>query len=179
LIHIRRMESDDLHRLAEIDRSERVRVGYAVYDGQLVSRIVDWDVPPWLSTGQRDHTVRRQIAFCRQQMRDNGGILFGAFDETRLVGVALLRPHLTAETAQLAFLHVSRELRRQGIGTRLLAECLTLARELGSSQIYVSATPSASAVGFYRSLGFQLAGEVHAELFAAEPEDIHMVLQLT
>ena len=44
--------------------------------------------------------------------------------------------------------------------------------------MYVSATPSESAVGFYRSLGFEQVTAVNPQLFALEPEDIHMILPL-
>jgi hypothetical protein len=45
----------------------------------------------------------------------------------------------------------------------------------GAALIYVSATPTASDVGFYLHQGCQLAHRVHPELFAAEPDDIHLV----
>jgi hypothetical protein len=44
--------------------------------------------------------------------------------------------------------------------------------------LYVSATPSESALGFYRSLGARLADPVDPDLFAREPEDVHLVLEL-
>jgi len=44
--------------------------------------------------------------------------------------------------------------------------------------MYVSATPTGSAVGFYLSRGCELADPPHAELFALEPEDIHLVCEL-
>jgi ribosomal protein S18 acetylase RimI-like enzyme len=88
------------------------------------------------------------------------------------------RPHLTETMAQLVFLHVSHGYRRQGIATRLTAEGTQLARSDGAEQLYVSATPSKSAVGFYRSQGFRLVDKPHPELYALEPEDIHMFMQL-
>ena len=47
-----------------------------------------------------------------------------------------------------------------------------------AENVYVSATPSESAVGFYKSLGFTLIAEPLPELFALEPEDIHMILKI-
>lgn len=80
--------------------------------------------------------------------------------------------------AELAVLHVSRAYRRQGIGTRLLTEVLRLAKESGAQSIYVSAAPTGSAVGFYRSKGFEPTIEPHPELYEAEPEDIHMTKRI-
>jgi hypothetical protein len=42
----------------------------------------------------------------------------------------------------------------------------------------VSSIPTKNSVDFYRSQGFALTPEPHPELFALEPEDIHMVCRL-
>jgi CTP synthase len=47
-----------------------------------------------------------------------------------------------------------------------------------AESIYVSATPTASAVGFYLRQHCHLAHPVHPDLFAAEPDDIHFVCSL-
>jgi hypothetical protein len=47
-----------------------------------------------------------------------------------------------------------------------------------ATELYVSATPSVSAVGFYLSQGFRLAETVNEALYAMEPEDTHMVRRL-
>lgn len=43
----------------------------------------------------------------------------------------------------------------------------------------VSATPSGSAVGFYTSRGCRVVDAPHPELFAKEPEDIHLTCPVT
>ena len=45
----------------------------------------------------------------------------------------------------------------------------------GATSVYVSATPTGSAVGFYLGRGCTLADPVHPALFADEPDDIHLV----
>ena len=104
--------------------------------------------------------------------------MLGAFDGDLLVGIAGLCYNLTETMAQLTTMFVSNDYRRQGIATRLAAEIFRLAREGGATGLYVSATPSESAVGFYRSHGFRLAKKVNKELYALEPEDIHMIKRL-
>ena len=47
-----------------------------------------------------------------------------------------------------------------------------------SDKLYVSATPSENTILFYLSFGCKLASEVDPELFALEPEDIHLELVL-
>ena len=44
-IQIRWMAPKELGRLADIDRSERVRLGYRMEEGQLLAEEVDWHVP--------------------------------------------------------------------------------------------------------------------------------------
>jgi len=176
MIEIKRMKSSEIDRIGEIDRSEHVTMGYTVRDGKLEAEAVNWQVPRWFDDGPV-HSVTGMVEFL-SPMLANGSTLWGAFDGDALVGVMVYRAHLTATMAQLVFLHVSHGHRRQGIAARLTAECIRLAREDGAEQLYVSATPSGSAVGFYQSQGFQLVDQPHPELFALEPEDIHMFMQL-
>jgi len=138
---------------------------------------VDWHVPRWFTDGRREHSVQALIDKWLPILKE-GGVLFGALDGDVLAGLAMLRYKLSDTTAQLALLHVSRAYRRQGIATRLFREACQMAREDGAEELYVSATPSESAVGFYLSEGSRLAMQVNEELFAEEPEDIHMIKKL-
>jgi hypothetical protein len=52
-----------------------------------------------------------------------------------------------------------------------------LAMSRNATAIYVSSVPSDSAVGFYLSRGFKLT-EPLPDLWAREPDDIHMLLAL-
>lgn len=105
-------------------------------------------------------------------------VMFGAFDGDRLVGMGSLRYRLADSMAQLVSLHVSRAYRRQGIATRLTQELIRLAQENSARALYVSATPSESAIGFYTSQGFAPTEHVNKELLDLEPEDIHMIREL-
>jgi ribosomal protein S18 acetylase RimI-like enzyme len=175
-IEYRQMNLWDIGRIAEIDRSEQVTRGYCYRSGKLEVEAVDWRVPRWFADGA-EHSVQANVESLTPILKQ-GGTLFGAFDGGLLVGVMVYRPHLTQDMAQLAFLHVSNGYRRQGIATRLTGECIRRARADGAEQLYVSATPSESAVGFYQSQGFELVDKPHPELYALEPEDIHMFMKL-
>jgi len=87
----------------------------------------------------------------------------------------VVRFNLTNSQAELAGLFVSQAYGSQGIAVLLTAEVVRLAREDVALELYVSATPSRSAVGLYHSVGFTLAKEVHPDLSALEPENIHRV----
>jgi len=173
---IRRMRSEGLERIRDIDRSEVIRVAYRQDGRAIVAFDVNWDDNGWLE-GDGEHSFGRMIRGARRQL-DLGSTAIGAFDREKLAGIAIYRPRLTRSVAQLALLHVSHGYRRQGVASRLYDEILRMAREDGATHLYVSATPTESAVGFYTSKGFKPTDRPHPELLAEEPDDIHMVLEL-
>ena len=175
-ITYRRLANSEVDRIRDIDRTECVRIGYRVEGDQLVRMNVQWDSSPWREKGD-EHSIPHMLHFL-EGILANDGILFGAFDSVRLVGLAAFRPYLTETMAQLALLHVSNGYRRQGIASYLFNEAVAMAHQTGAQQLYVSATPSESAVGFYMSQGFVWTRIPHPALFALEPEDIHMIKPL-
>ena len=89
------------------------------------------------------------------------------------------RADTTAEgLANLSALFVSRKHRRKGIASLLTEEVSRLARADCARRLYVSATPSRPTVEFYRSHKFKPTDEPNEKLFALEPDDIHMILEL-
>jgi len=175
-IELRTLPSGQLHRIGELDRSERVDLGYRVEDGRLLSQDVDWNVAPWTPEGDGEHSLSHQMAFCAEHLAQ-GGVAIGAFDGSSLVGLGVVRPNVAADTAQLAFLHVSRAWRRRAVASRLLQSIIEQARTWQARFLYVSATPSASAVGFYQRHDFDLVQPIPS-LLELEPDDIHMILVL-
>jgi ribosomal protein S18 acetylase RimI-like enzyme len=167
------MDPSETGRIAEIDRSEQVTLHYKRLNDEWIEEAVDWDVPRW-HDGEGAYSVREKIEKCRTEL-ERGGAMIGAFEGEALAGYAVPRRDLAEGIAQLASLSVSREYRRRGIARRLLEEVSRLAKESGAANLYVSATPSGSAIGFYRSQGFKPTPDVNPELFALEPEDIHMI----
>jgi GNAT superfamily N-acetyltransferase len=177
-IDVRRLGADDVGLVASIDRSEHVDVEYCVVDGVLQQRPVTVvDVPPWDVEGTGPFSVQGHIDFCSRVVR-GGAALLGAFDDDDVAGIAVVDPSFEPAMAWLAFLHVSRPFRRLGAATALWGEATSLVRTAGRSQLYVSATPTGSAVGFYLRQGCRLADPVHPELWAAEPDDIHLICSL-
>lgn len=166
---------EDVARLADIDRSEVVKTLYKVRDGALVALDHGCRVPPWSGEALAEMT-----AFARDRF-EAGGEGWAAFAGGRLVGVAVLG-HAPVRgdprELQLALLYVSRAYRRRGVAGRLFDVLREAALRRGARRLYVSATPSDSAVGFYLSRGARLAAPVDAALFALEPEDVHLVVDL-
>ncbi len=176
-IEIRRLGIEDIGLIGEIDRSEQITALYAVEDGQLVRTETNIDVPRWDPHGDGEHSVARLVGSFRPVVA-GGAILLGAFDSDELAGLALVDPTYEPGLAWLALLHVSRRYRRRGVASALWSASDDIARGAGAAAMYVSATESNSAVGFYMSRGCELADPPHPELLAKEPEDIHFVCHL-
>lgn len=172
MIAIRVLDDGDAAAFRPIDVSEEGDVVYALVDGCLRGRAEAWQRPrpdgaAWVAW----------IASVRAALRPD--VWLGAFDSERLIGLASLRYRLRGSTAQLTTLHVDRAYRRRGVARALLAKVIALAERRGASLLYVSATPSESAVSFYLRHGFVPAPEPDPDLLALEPEDIHMLCPLT
>jgi ribosomal protein S18 acetylase RimI-like enzyme len=178
-VQVRRLRAEDVALVAAIDRSEHVDIEYRVIDGQLqqVPAVIT-DVPPWDLTGSGPFAVAAHIAFCSSVVA-RGGVLLGAFDAEHTAGLAIVDPAFEPRLAWLAFLHVSRPYRRRGAAHELWNAAAEIARTAEAESMYVSATPTASAVGFYLRQGCRLADAVHPDLFAAEPDDIHFACSLS
>ena len=175
-IVIKQLPPSAITRIGEIDRTQHVTLAYRVKDGTLQAEPCDWKIPPWATDHTGPHSVAEKIRAWSPLLQD--GVLLGALDGDRLAGFAILRYKLTDTMAQLAVLHISQLYRRQRIGQKLVAEVVRLAKLDGATALYVSAMPSAPTVHFYQAQGFELTAQPHPELFALEPEDIHMVRQL-
>ena len=169
MIAVRCMQNAEIERIAELDRSERVRKIYTIRDGTLIQKDVDWQIPRW-----SQDMVQAKIETWRP-MLEQGSSMFGAFDGDALVGFSIYRPKLSQDTAQLGELYVSKDYRGQGIGVLLLGEVEKFARADGAGVLYVSSTPTTATVDFYMNNGFDLTEEINQYLYELEPEDIHMV----
>ncbi len=176
-IVMRPLGRSELGDIREIDRTETIRTGYQMVCGELVPEDVVWNVPNW-SDRDPTHNPSRIIRGV-EEVLDAGGVALGAYAGRRLVGIASYRPRLTPTMGQLDLLQVSAGYRRCGIATRLLRDIVRRARADGAQTLYVSATPSESAVQFYLRNGFRPTAEPRPELLALEPEDIHMIKDLT
>ncbi len=171
------METSELDRIGEIDRSEHVTSLYSYRHGSLELRTADLWAQPWSLSGDHEGSVQARIAAWRPIL-DRGGRLVGAFEAKALVGFAIYQPRLVQDMANLAVLHVSRDFRRRGVGSLLTREVARLARADGARRLYVSATNSGPTVDFYRRHGFEPTDHPNETMFALEPEDIHMIAEL-
>jgi len=166
---VRRLDSAGLVAVAQVDVSEEDTVLLAQVGTDIVTTRQAWRRAP------RDLDAWSPVIVEWRTILDAGGIAVGAFDGEALVGIAILRPDLGPGMAQLAALFTDRRHRRQGVATGLVRGVEAAARAAGATTLYVSASETPSAVGFYLGRGFLPTGEPHPDLLAREPLDIHMV----
>lgn len=173
-IECRTLSANELARVREIDRTERIEALYVQRGSQLDLREGDWSAPPWSPDGDGEHSIAGQQAALARWMAA-GATALGAFDADRLVGVGVVLAHRWPGVAQLAYLHVTDGYRARGVGGRLSVELERIARDAGDTSMVVSATPSMNTVDFYRRRGFEPMAEPFAELLELEPDDVHML----
>src|SRR5215211_7107577 len=154
-----------------IDRSEFIENIYRLQDGNLVLEPHNFQANGW--PPGKPETDGPEFERCFER----GGIFHAMFDGTRLVGVAIVDPKrhgVGSDLVQLKFLHVGHGYRGQGTGASLFQRAVETSRAVGAAGLYVSATPSQNTVDFYMRRGCRLLGTPDPELFALEPEDVHL-----
>jgi GNAT superfamily N-acetyltransferase len=159
----------------KIDRSEINHHIYTVVNGKLQLVPAYFEIPGWAPGKAESETLK----FC--QCFDRGGIFFGEFDDDAIAGVSSVDPKPIGtfdDHVQLFSLHVSRLARGRGIGSKLFHAAAEAGHRFGAKGLYISATPTENTVRFYLCRGATLISRPDPELFAAEPDDIHLTYSL-
>ncbi len=172
MIEERALSRDEIEDVWGLDRSEVIDCIYYYEDDALVLKPEHYDMRGWLPG------MPERAALQLEDCYDRGGWFHGLFDDGRLVGVAVLESKFmgrNGDQLQLTFMHVGSAYRDQGLGRRLFESARAAARERGAKSLYISATPSEHTVNFYLGRGCRVTAEPDPELFALEPEDIHLV----
>lgn len=166
------LDRNEIEKLGEIDRSELVEYNYRCRDGKLELFNYYYDIQGF---GENLQKHKENL----YQLYDRGGTIFGAFDGSNLVGISSLDNKFRGrknDMLQLAFLHVSKDYRKKGIGKKLIELAKKRAAELGAKRLYISGSPIKNTIEFYMANGCKPVNEVEKDLFELEPEDIHMEL---
>lgn len=132
--------------------------------------IDDWDL-------KRKCEVVAELRSCLR----SGGFVAGAFLKGSLVGFASVENSFFGSDNQyleMPLIHVTKDLRGNGIGRRLFALCCDDAAKRGAGKLYISAHPSLETQAFYDSLGCVPACEINEEIYAREPYDIQLEFNL-
>lgn len=147
-IHIKKLSSKDLEQVYDIDRSESVQRMYRA-EGEVLK---SWEDSIELSD---DPAFWKRLLGGWKDEVESGADAYGAFDEDRMAGLAILKHGYQEGVDQIIALYVSAEYRLSGIAKSLYLEMEKAARKSGAKKLFVSTTPTGSAVGFYLSQGFE------------------------
>jgi GNAT superfamily N-acetyltransferase len=167
----RALARDEIDLVWTIDRSEVHDHIYKVVEGRLILVPAYFEIPGWHPKMIESDTIKLRDCF------DRGGIFRGVFDGDALIGASVIDTKLIESAPhhlQLLYLYVSRAVRGQGVGRTLFAEAAEAAGSLGAKALYISATPTENTVNFYLHRGASLVTDPDPDLFAAEPDDVHL-----
>ena len=167
----RLLSRDEIAAAWRIDRSESVEALYRLVDGALVLEPYRHEATGWPPGEAEIYTPILEDCF------DHGGWFHGCFENGELFALVVLDGRFmgrAGDQLQLKFLHVGRSHRDEGVGRDLFLLAAAEARARGAKSLYVSATPTEHTIHFYLRLGCKLASTPDPELFALEPEDIHL-----
>ncbi len=106
-----------------------------------------------------------------------GGLVLAAFADGVMKGFVSVEPQpfgANGEYLDLSNLHVSEELRRQGIGTALFGAAKRWAKEKGARKLYLSAHSAVESIAFYQKMGCVPAQYFHKGHIEAEPYDCQL-----
>ena len=177
MLKYRQLDQRDLDGLHEIDRSDFSPTTYRVKHGELILEDREFR-----HTGFTRAEWESRIRKFRAELQNGATILFGAFDDTTLVGISGLEVDQyrgpDRDMLNMGPMWVTSAYRRRGIGKQLLEMARQKAAGMGARALYVSATPVPGTVEFYLRAGCQLLSVPDEYLFALEPDDIHMESEL-
>lgn len=110
-----------------------------------------------------------------------GGVVYGVFCQGSLKGFASVAPALFGREKNymdLTNIHVSRDMRNQGIGTALFMHAKKWARQNGAGRLYISAHSAVESQAFYKKMGCVEAEEYCQKHVEEEPYDCQLECRL-
>lgn len=128
-----------------------------------------------------DSSKKRSIIADLKSCLDAGGVVFGAIDDSKIIGFASVSSDLfgiNKEYVELLMIHVSNAYRSKGIGRNLFALIAESEKKMGAKKIYISAHSSEESQAFYRKIGCVDAVEINQVIAQNEPFDVQMEFEL-
>ena len=117
------------------------------------------------------------LVSCLKNTAGTGGLVLGAFCGGALKGFASVEAGLFGgenRYLDLTSIHVSEDMRGQGMGAALFAAAKAWARAHGGRKLYISAHSAVETQAFYRRMGCVEAQEPCKEHVEAEPFDCQL-----
>lgn len=118
---------------------------------------------------------------CLKNTVSTGGVVYGAFSDNVLKGFASVEPQLfggVQKYLDLTSIHVSADMRGNGIGRELFTRACDWAREHGAEKLYISAHSAVESQAFYKAMCCVEAEVYNEEHVRAEPFDCQLERKL-
>lgn len=119
----------------------------------------------------------RTLIACLENTSRTGGFVYGAFRDGSLKGFASVEPELfggALKYLDLSCIHVSQDMRGQGIGKNLFRAAMDWARKKGARRLYISAHSAVESQAFYRAMGCVEAQVYNQKHVEEEPYDCQL-----
>lgn len=118
---------------------------------------------------------------CLQNTVATGGFVHAAFCDGMLKGFVSVESGLFGakrDYMDLSSIHISEDMRGQGIGKQLFLAAKNWAREKGAGKLYISAHSAVESQAFYKAMGCVEALEYQQEHVEREPFDCQLECRL-
>lgn len=122
------------------------------------------------------------LVSCLKNTVSSGGFVYAAFVDGALKGFVSVEPELFGgenRYLDLSSIHVSEDMRRNGIGRILFHAAKEWAAQNGASKLYISAHSAVESQAFYKSMGCVEAALYNKKHADAEPYDCQLECPLS
>ena len=169
-IEIKQADNNNFNAFSmnSFDRFQEVKNVYRPENGRLVLKY-----HPFTETWSPERKLEKA-----GEILSGKFITYCAFSGQTVVGEIMLIPELDNGRLIIDSFHVSRELRRCGIGRRLLEAAADYARSRGAQALYASCCSAEETVKFYTAMGFKPSENPIRSCVEDEPFDIQMECKL-
>ena len=120
------------------------------------------------------------ISCLKNTIRSNG-LVYGAFYDGKLKGFISVEPEIFCDEqgyCDLSSIHISEDMRNQGIGRRLFLAAKDWAKQKGAKKLYISAHSAVESQAFYKSMGCVEAEVYDQKHVEDEPYDCQLECRL-
>jgi hypothetical protein len=77
MIQIRSLDPNEFPKIADMDRSEHVPLGYRFHNGQLEAEKVDWHIPRWTQDGVGEFNLGERIEALKAKVQSGAEVFWG------------------------------------------------------------------------------------------------------
>ena len=123
----------------------------------------------------------RTLVSCLRNTAATGGLVYAAFCGGALKGYVFVEPGLFGarqDYMDLSSIHISEDMRGQGIGRQLFLAAREWAGKKGAGKLYISAHSAVESQAFYKAMGCVEAQEIRRDHVEKEPFDCQLECRL-